>query len=124
MTLLYYESLFSGLNLHTAGGFASPHKVAVLLAVTDLIEDGTLAENWIEYSESLISAFAERFKGLRTEGEYPRLLERYQNELDEPADNVDAMLNWAVTRGGARIGRITGRIYPCLNSDGGSTGCL
>lgn len=50
MTLLYYESLFSGLNLHTAGGFASPHKVAMPLAVTDLIEDETLAENRIEYS--------------------------------------------------------------------------
>ena len=32
---------------------------------------------------------------------YPRLLERYQNALDDPADNVEAMLKWAVTRGGA-----------------------
>ena len=32
---------------------------------------------------------------------YPRLLERYENELDEPADNVEALLKWAVTRGGA-----------------------
>jgi len=77
MTLLYYESLFSGLNLHTAGGLASPHKVAMLLAVTDLIEDGTLTENRIEYSESLISAFAERFKGLRAEGDSPRPIYPY-----------------------------------------------
>ena len=30
---------------------------------------------------------------------YPQLLKRYQNELDQPADNVEAMLKWAVTRG-------------------------
>ena len=77
MTLLYYESLFSGLNLHTAGGLASPHKVAMLLAVTDLIEGGTLTDNRIEYSESLISAFARRFKGLRTEGDSPRPIYPY-----------------------------------------------
>ena len=33
MTLLYYESLLSGLNLHTAGGPASPHKVAMLFSL-------------------------------------------------------------------------------------------
>ena len=32
---------------------------------------------------------------------YPLLLERYENELDEPADNVEALLKWAVTGGGA-----------------------
>ena len=30
---------------------------------------------------------------------YPRLLERYQNELEQPEDNVEAMLKWAVTCG-------------------------
>ena len=77
MSLLYYESLFSGLNLHTAGGLASPHKVAMLLAVTDLIEDGILTDNRIEYSESLIAAFAGRFKGLRTVGDSPRPIYPY-----------------------------------------------
>ena len=77
MSLLYYESLFSGLNLHTAGGHASPHKVAMLLAVTDLIENGTLNENRIEYSEFLESAFTERFKGLRTKGDSPRPIYPY-----------------------------------------------
>ena len=77
MTLLYYESAFSGLNLHTAGDHASPHKVAMLLAVTDLIEDGTLTDNRIEYSESLTRAFAARFRELRTEGDSTRPIYPY-----------------------------------------------
>ena len=56
MSLLYDESVFSELNLHRAGARTSPHKVAMLLAVTDLVEDGTLTENRIEYSASLTSA--------------------------------------------------------------------
>ena len=32
--------------------------------------------------------------------EYPRLLERYEKELDEPVDNAEALLKWAATRGG------------------------
>lgn len=32
---------------------------------------------------------------------YPLLLERYENELDEPADNVEALLKWTATGGGA-----------------------
>ena len=31
---------------------------------------------------------------------YPRLLERHETEMDEPADSVGAMLKWAVTHGG------------------------
>ena len=77
MTLQYYESAFSGLNLHTAGTRASPHKVAMLLAVTDLIEDGTLADNRIEYSESLRKAFAARFGELKTEGDSIRPIYPY-----------------------------------------------
>ena len=83
MTLLYYESLFSGLNLHTAGGLASPHKVAMLLAVTDLIENGTLIENRIEYSESLVGAFAKRFEELRSEGDSPRPIYPYFHLLHD-----------------------------------------
>ena len=77
MFLLDYESAFSRLNLHTAGTHTSPHKVAMLLAITDLIEDGTLSENRIEYSKSLTSAYAARFKELRTEGDSSRPINPY-----------------------------------------------
>ncbi len=39
MSLQYYEAAFSQLNLHMEGTHASPHKVAMLLAVMDLIEE-------------------------------------------------------------------------------------
>lgn len=77
MSLLSYESAFSRLNLHTARTHASPHKVAMLLAVTDLIEDGTLSENRIEYSESLTKAFSARFNGLRMDGDSSRPIYPY-----------------------------------------------
>ena len=77
MSLLSYESAFSQLNLHVAGAHRSPHKVAMLLAVTDLIEDGTLSENRIEYSGSLTQAFAARFKELRAEGDSSRPIYPY-----------------------------------------------
>ena len=77
MSLLSYESAFSRLNLHVAGAHRSPHKVAMLLAVTDLIEDGTLSENRIEYSRSLTQAFAARFKELKAEGDSSRPIYPY-----------------------------------------------
>ena len=77
MTLLYYESVFSGLNLHMAGARVSPHKVAMLLAVMDLVEDGTLTDNRIEYSKSLTAAFQERFRELGTEGDSSRAIYPY-----------------------------------------------
>ena len=76
MSLLDYESAFSRLNLYTAGTHTS-HKVAMLLAVTDLIEDSTLSENRIEYSKSLTNAFAARFKELRSEGDSSRPIYPY-----------------------------------------------
>ena len=77
MSFLYYESVFSGLNLYKGGGRASPHKVAMLLAVTDLIEDGTLTENRIEYSAALTRAFARRFKELKSAGDTVRPIYPY-----------------------------------------------
>ena len=45
-------------------------------------------------SRSTLEAFARELLM-----EYPLLLERYENELDEPADNVETLLKWAVTGG-------------------------
>ena len=69
MSLLYYEALFSGMNVHMARSRPSPHKVAMVLAVTDLIEDGSLSDNRIEFNESLLKAFAARFKDLKKVGD-------------------------------------------------------
>lgn len=69
MTLLHYESVFSALNLHRTGKRESPHKVAMLLAVMDLIENGDLKNNSIEYSESLTKAFAVHFRELAAVGD-------------------------------------------------------
>ena len=77
MSLLYYEATFSQLNLHRAGGRRSPHKVAMLLAVLDLVEDGTLTENKIEYSRVLTRAFAGRFKELQSAGDTARAIYPY-----------------------------------------------
>ncbi|MCY3737710.1 MAG: DUF3883 domain-containing protein [Gemmatimonadaceae bacterium] len=77
MSLLYYESIFSQLNLHRAGGHTSPHKVAMLLAVMDLVEDGTLTENMIKYSKALTRAFARRFKELQSAGDRARAIYPY-----------------------------------------------
>ena len=77
MSLRYYESAFSRLNLHTVGTHTSPHKVAMLLAVTDLIEAGTLSENRIEFSKSLTKAFSARFKTLKKEGDSSRPIYPY-----------------------------------------------
>lgn len=69
MSYSKYERLFSKLNLHKVKGHYSPHKVALLLAVTDLIENGTLTENRIEYSDSLIDAYKKRYNKLRREND-------------------------------------------------------
>ena len=44
----------------------------MLLAATDLIEDGALTENSIEYSESLTGAFVARFSEIGPEGGNPK----------------------------------------------------
>ena len=49
----------------------------MLLAVTDLVEDGTLTENSIEYCESLIRAFVARFSEVGTEVDSPRPIYPY-----------------------------------------------
>ena len=49
----------------------------MLLAVTDLIEEGTLVDNSIEFSDSLTRAFAERFRELGTEGDSARPIYPY-----------------------------------------------
>lgn len=65
MSLLDYEKRFSTLRMNTRGGNEkSPHKVAMLLAVMDLIERGTITHNRIYFDEPLKDAFSQQFNQL------------------------------------------------------------
>ena len=77
MSLLYYESIFSELNLTRFRNEPTLGHPSGSLAVTDLIEDGTLTENRIEYSEVLSKAFARRFKELKSAGDTARPIYPY-----------------------------------------------
>ncbi|HSB96024.1 MAG TPA: DUF3883 domain-containing protein [Spongiibacteraceae bacterium] len=71
MSLLNYEELFANLRMNTSGSAGdsrkSPHKVAMLLAVIDLITAGVILQNKIYFDQSLKDAFANRFKEFATE---------------------------------------------------------
>jgi len=67
MSLLHYESAFAKLNPNRIRDNVSPHKIAMLLAVMDLIESGALADNVIYFEQPLIDAFTVNFDRLKTE---------------------------------------------------------
>jgi hypothetical protein len=69
MSLLYYEAAFSRLNPNKAKGNVSPHKIAMLLAVIDLIESGSLIDNQIEFTEALTQTFTKRFNELKSDAD-------------------------------------------------------
>ncbi|MCP5349302.1 MAG: DUF3883 domain-containing protein [Gammaproteobacteria bacterium] len=65
MSLLQYESAFARLNPNKSRGNVSPHKIAMLLAVMDLIESGVITENRIPYNAELTTAFTRHFDQLK-----------------------------------------------------------
>ena len=77
MSLQEYKERFSSLKMHPlGGGRRSPHKVALLLAVIDLIESGQISENKIYFDEKLKKKFKEQLKLLssaqiRNRPQYP-----------------------------------------------------
>jgi hypothetical protein len=65
MSLLDYEQRFSKLRMNTRGGNEkSPHKVAMLLAVMDLIEREKISHNRIYFDDQLRDAFSHHFNQL------------------------------------------------------------
>lgn len=64
MSLLAYQQTFSSLRLSVSRGRPRPHKVAMLLAVIDLIEEGRVEDNRIYYDDDLVAAFARHFNAL------------------------------------------------------------
>lgn len=66
MSLLDYEKRFSTLRLNSGGANKSPHKVAMLQAVMDLIESGEAKTNQFRFDEKLKRQFTKRFQPLAT----------------------------------------------------------
>ncbi|EAQ96905.2 DUF3883 domain-containing protein [Congregibacter litoralis] len=64
MSLIAYQNEFATLRLSVAGGRPRPHKVAMLLAVIDLIAEGYLDDNRIYYDDELVAAFSRNFNAL------------------------------------------------------------
>ncbi|MDX1587799.1 MAG: DUF3883 domain-containing protein [Oleiphilaceae bacterium] len=69
MSLLNYEKRFSRLRVNNAAGQKSPHKVAMLLAVIDLIESGHIPDNRLYFNEALRAQFTQRFNSLAVSGD-------------------------------------------------------
>jgi len=52
-----WQARFAALSVDRAHGGPAPHKPLLLLAVLDLIEDGSLTADWVELSPELIETF-------------------------------------------------------------------
>ena len=64
MSLLDYEKRFSTLRVNSGGANKSPHKVAMLQAVMDLVESGEVTNNRFYFDDNLKSHFTKRFQAL------------------------------------------------------------
>lgn len=71
LSLLDYERKFSQLRANSTGDHKSPHKVAMLTVVIDLIASGDIASNQIPFSDQLKTRFVERLKELGTPNDRP-----------------------------------------------------
>ena len=69
-TLTYYKGKFASLRMKAnRKGPSSPHKVALLLAVIDLMEQGQMTENKIWFDEQLKVAFKIQFRKLASKND-------------------------------------------------------
>jgi len=64
MSLLDYESQFSKLRTNKRNGKVSPHKIAMLLAIINMVEKGELTQNRIYYKTELTEQFTIQFDKL------------------------------------------------------------
>ncbi|WP_194756654.1 HNH endonuclease [Aliidiomarina indica] len=67
MSLNKYIEQFKDVRPNRSGQSASPHKVCMLFAVLDLIEDGRIGLNAIYYNEELKRRFAWHFERLKSD---------------------------------------------------------
>jgi predicted restriction endonuclease len=61
VSLEFYVEKFQNLNMNSAGGKKSPHKVCMLLTVMDLIQAGHLVKNRIEFNQAVKDRFSHYF---------------------------------------------------------------
>lgn len=64
MSLLDYEKRFATLRMNRGGTNKSPHKVAMLQAVMDLVDSGEVTNNRFCFNDNLKSHFTKRFQTL------------------------------------------------------------
>lgn len=67
MSLASYIAAFRALNVNRVRGHASPHKVCLLLAVIDAIEQGAIATNKIRFDDSLTVRFSHHMEMMGSE---------------------------------------------------------
>lgn len=66
--LSYYLQCFQRLNRATIGNQKAPHKPILLLAIADLVADGTITDNHICLSDTLILRFKKIWKQVVDDG--------------------------------------------------------
>jgi predicted restriction endonuclease len=64
VSLLDYEKRFATLRVNRGGANKSPHKVAMLQAVMDLVASGEVTNNRFYFDDDLKRHFTERFQAL------------------------------------------------------------
>ncbi|HHJ20433.1 MAG TPA: DUF3883 domain-containing protein [Gammaproteobacteria bacterium] len=67
MSLNRYEKQFTELNVNRTQGHRSPHKACLLLAVIDLVADGSIKDNHIYFDDKLKKKFTSYFNRFRNE---------------------------------------------------------
>lgn len=66
--LSYYRQCFLHLNRAFIGNQKAPHKPILLLTIADLVADGTITDNHIYLSDSLIERFKQIWKQVIDDG--------------------------------------------------------
>lgn len=69
MSLARYEQQFANLNINRSHGRISPHKMCMMLAVIELIDDGQIQNNRIYFNNTLKAMFTKYFNKYRHEGD-------------------------------------------------------
>jgi len=70
----YYRDKLSRLHVDRSHGHPKPHKVCLLLAIIDLIRDGSITKNAFAINDSLKAAFSTHFKKLQKGNDSENLL--------------------------------------------------
>lgn len=72
-----HNSALSSLHVDRSSGHPKPHKICLLLAIIDLIEDGRLSANQIKLNRTLKDEFSKHFEMLRKANDANKILLPY-----------------------------------------------